>query len=221
MYIILMEAYKNLLLFRGQRNKNLKNMKFSYLLIVLSFIGCNSNELKIKKKSYNKEGLRIDENQIDGKSKFAIAYDSFGLMRTVRSIINDSIYEELSFEDDGSLYSKLRYNFEGQLVSNGYFFYPSGCLKSMRMYSNGKYYNRGIDYFDLSGIVLRNIFYDSTGLYYYRTDFSDTSTYYEHYFNHENPLSYLMIKRKAPEYIRTKLLKLMEEIGLDSLKQIQ
>ncbi|MBK7811529.1 MAG: hypothetical protein IPO62_11935 [Saprospiraceae bacterium] len=167
-----------------------------------------------------KDGLRIENYSFNSINRYSIAFDSADHIYFIRNYINDSICEELNFEFKGRLFSKLIYNKLGMLHGNAYWYYPSGSVKSMRRYYQNKYYSRGIDYYDSTEIVLRNIFYDSTGTYYYRIDFSDTSTYYEEYFNHNNPLSYLMIMKDAPEPTRSRLMKLIESIGLDSLKQI-
>lgn len=199
--------------------KIIMNNLYLLLLIFLLLLHCKTKNDKVKYVTEYKNGLRIDNYYNEEKKQFSIAFDKLGNISKIVTQISDSTFEELNFEINGSLYSKLIYNEFRMLHGNSYFFYPSGSLKSMRRYSKDKYYSRGMDYYDLNGIIMRNIFYDSTGNYYYRTDFSDTSTYYEQFFNPENPLSYLMIKKYAPEPTRTKLLKLIEGIGLDSLKQ--
>lgn len=193
-----------------------------YCFIIISIASCktktaNSN---ITKTITMQNGFTLENYQLSGKQRMALVFDSLGLLYSLLTSINDTTIEELNFNNDGRLFSKLIYNKPNILNGNGYFFYPSGSLKSMRVYRDNKYSIRGVDYYDYSGIDLRHIYYDSTGSYYYRTDFSDTSSYYEQFFNEKNPLSYMMIKTYCSEPTKSKLIKLIESIGLDSLKQI-
>lgn len=198
-------------------------MKFINLFLIhfLCFIICscelNRNKYVVDKNVAN--NYISEKFIINNKLNYEIYYDTSRGLRQIRTFISDTSYEELIFESNGQLYSKLLYNKGGQLNGYGYYFYPSGFLKSLRLYKNNKYCNIGTDYYDYSGIIWHEIFYDTSGEHYMRSQFSDTSSEYEHYFNEKNPNSYKLIKANIPDPQKSKLLRMMEEIGLDSLKQ--
>ncbi len=86
-------------------------------------------------------------------------------------------------------------------------------------YKNGKKFEYGFDYYENSGNLKNYLFYDSTGVFYYVESYMDTSTDVSYIFNPNNPNSNKLIKANIPDPQKSKLLKMMEEIGLDSLKQ--
>lgn len=192
--------------------------KLFIVYFIISF-GCSENKNTFTLKTSWNGKQKIERFLSNDTLKLELIYESVGVIKAIRTNLSDSVYEELVF-DEGKLISKMQYNRQHELEGNSYFFYPSGNLKSTRSFKHDKYFDMGRDYYDYSGIDHRHIFYDSTGTYYYGIEFDETNSDYGVYFNHNNPLAYRMISLMATEPTRTKLMKLMESIGLDSLKQI-
>ncbi len=197
-------------------------MKFIELILsicIVLIISC-SKDNGYKKFTDKENGRTIDKLKFKNKTIFAEIYDSIGKPWSIKSLVNDTIIEQIYFGKNGRIISKVNLNLKNQLAGPSYYFYPSGYLRSQRWYRNDTLTNIGRDFYDSSGILQRYIYYDSLGEYYYNIFFSDTSLNSDIFYNEKNPRTYLMVSQEAPEPTRTKIMKRMESIGLDSLKQI-
>ena len=132
---------------------------------------------------------------------------------------SDGFKNKLSFYDNGILKFKEKGNLLNELNGKNYSFHENGDLKSIVNYKNGRKIGYGFDYYKNSGNLQNYMFYDSTGIFYYNESYSDTSADVRYIFNPNNPNSYNLIKANIPDPQKSKLLRMMEEIGLDSLKQ--
>ncbi len=193
-------------------------LKLLCMLILTTIIsGCQN--------SSNEEKISLIRQEIEGRTEYILAInniptfiiysDSIIKFINIANKEKEKSFEEYSFETNGKLYSNLKYNNKGQLDGFGYFYYPNGNIKSFRRYKEGAYEDYGEDYKEENGICKRRIFYDSSGVYFYYVEFSDSSREYSASFNRNNPNSYRLIDRYAVEPYRTGLLNKMKELKLD------
>lgn len=159
-------------------------------------------------------------NQINLPNKVSILCDSNYYLIGLESSIMDSLKNKLYFNSDGILTAKESMNRSEKLNGKNYYFHNNGDLKSIVTYKDGKKFEYGFDYYKNSGNLQNYMFYDSMGVFFYVENYTDTSTDVSYIFNPKNPNSYQLIKAKIPDPQKSKLLRMMEEIGLDSLKQI-
>ncbi len=159
-------------------------------------------------------------NQVNLPNKVSILCDSNYHLIGLESSIMDSIKNKLFFNSDGILTAKESMNRSEKLNGKNYYFHDNGDLKSIVTYKDGKKFEYGFDYYKNSGNLQNYMFYDSMGVFFYVESYTDTSTDVSYIFNPKNPNSYQLIKAKIPDPQKSKLLRMMEEIGLDSLKQI-
>ena len=187
------------------------------ILIVLTLFSCLKNN-----HGPNGKKIRIgdwDFNQLVLPNKTIILCDSNYQLVSIESLNFDTLVSKLFFSQDGLLSAKERLNTNSELDGKNYYFHENGDLKSIVTYKNGKKLEYGFDYYENSGNLKNYMFYDSTGVFYYVESYMDTSTDVSYIFNPNNPNSYKLIKANIPDPQKSKLLKMMEEIGLDSLKQ--
>ena len=166
--------------------------------------------------------VRIDEwnfNKIILPNQVIIICDSnFNLVSIESPEFEEK--DKLYFNSNGLIKAKEKMNRYSKLIGKNYYFHDNGDLKSIVTYKNGEKSGQGLDFYKISGNLQNYIFYDSTGMFYYAENYTDTSTNVTYIFNPNNPNSYQMIKAKIPDPQKSILIKKMERIGLDSLKQI-
>lgn len=149
-----------------------------------------------------------------------ILCDSNFQLISVESAIVDSFKNKVFFYPNGFLNYKEKININDKLDGKNYSFHDNGDLKSIVTYKDGKKFEYGFDYYKNSGNLQNYMFYDSLGVFFYVESYSDTSTDVSYIYNPKNPNSYQLIKAKIPDPQKSKLIRMMEKIGLDSLKQI-
>lgn len=192
---------------------------FNILILILMFI----SSCKERNNIPNWQKVEIDGlsfNQVNLPNKVSILCDSNYHLIGLESSIMDSIKNKLFFNSDGILTAKESMNRSEKLNGKNYYFHDNGDLKSIVTYKDGKKFEYGFDYYKNSGNLQNYMFYDSMGVFFYVESYTDTSTDVSYIFNPKNPNSYQLIKAKIPDPQKSKLLRMMEEIGLDSLKQI-
>ncbi len=189
---------------------------YSPFLIIL-FLSCKKVD-----SNYKSINLSSDSDRkyliYFGKKPFLLLdadTDSSVTITCVNKSNSKNGYFIYNFIKDGSLESIQKFDGIDTLDGLSYYFYPNGIIKSMRNYSLGKLYDYGEDYREENGICKRRIFYDSSGVYFYYVEFSDSSREYSASFNKNNPNSYNLIYRYAAEPYRTSLLDKMNELNLN------
>lgn len=191
---------------------------FIFLIIIFSQFTCDIAGIKPHWQSVEHDGkyfnLLVLPNNIN-----ILCDNNFNLLNLEVSQ-NSGLKSKLSFYNNGQLEYKESGTSKGWLEGKNYSFYDNGDLKSIVTYKNGKKVDYGFDYYKNSGNLQNYIFYDTSGIYFYAESYSDTSIDVRYNFNPKNPYSYQLIKAKIPEPQKSQLLKIMEGIGLDSLKQI-
>jgi hypothetical protein len=174
------------------------------ILIVLTLFSCLKNN-----HGPNWKKIRIgdwDFNQLVLPNKTIILCDSNYQLVSIESLSFDTLVSKLFFSQDGLLSAKERLNTNNELDGKNYYFHENGDLKSIVTYKHGKKIGNGFDYYKNSGNLQNE-------------SYADTSIEVRYVFNPNNPNSYKLIKVNIPDPQKSKLLRIMEEIGLDSLKQ--
>ena len=193
-----------------------------YILIFIILIGhlsCkNNSDYKLKK--IFKDGIRTEILYFRDQLVSSILFDDKDRLLKYKVLLLDSTIQEINFDSLGMIKTTHKVNLKDQQINNSYYFYNSGNLKNILPFKDGNKHGVADEYYDLTGYLKTQFFYDTSGSYYFSIFYSDTSEELLLDFNKNNPYSYLEIKKNAPEKYKNLLHREMEKIGLDSLKQI-
>ena len=125
-------------------------IKFIIFLFITSywFLFCGKKN-EFRKTSVWENGYQKSVLFYQNKIVFGEQYDSNGKLKILKSLIGDTILEEVHIGSNGRIISKVDKNLMNKLDGPSYYFYPSGCLKSSRWYKNDTLVNIGRDFYDV------------------------------------------------------------------------
>ncbi|MBK6698379.1 MAG: hypothetical protein IPG55_00470 [Saprospiraceae bacterium] len=140
-----------------------------YILIFIILIGhlsCkNNSDYKLKK--IFKDCIRNEILYFRDQLVSSILFDDKDRLLKYKVLLLDSTIQEINFDSLGMIKTIHKLNLKDQQINNSYYFYNSGNLKNILPFKEGKKYGVADEYYDITGYLKTQFFYDTSGSYYF------------------------------------------------------